>query len=94
MIVDATDWKIIPLENIIAKLHRFKTKIHATANSYQEVRTLFGILEKGVDGVLLSTYNPEEIIKAKAYLNSAVFLLKLAKIEKIKDVGLGEKSMC
>jgi 3-dehydroquinate synthase II len=91
VIVDATDWKIIPLENIIAKLHRFKTKIYAIANSYQEVRTLFGILEKGVDGVLLSTYNPEEIIKAKAYLNSTVFLLKLAKIEEIKDVGLGER---
>ena len=91
VIVDATDWKIIPLENIIAKLHRFKTKVYATANSYQEVRTLFGVLEKGVDGVILSTYNPADISKAKAYLNSAVFRLKLAKIEDIKDVGLGER---
>src|SRR5215210_2247505 len=31
VIVDASDWKIIPLENIIAKLHRSKTKVYATA---------------------------------------------------------------
>jgi 3-dehydroquinate synthase II len=91
VIVDAPDWKIIPLENIIAKLDRSKTKIYASANSYQEVRTLFGVLEKGVDGVILSTYNPAEIGEAKAYLNSDVFKLKLAKIEEIKDVGLGER---
>ena len=33
VIVEVKDWKIIPLENIIAKLHKIHTKIFAIANS-------------------------------------------------------------
>ena len=29
VMVEAEDWKIIPLENIIAKLHQSKTKVYA-----------------------------------------------------------------
>ena len=49
IVVETSDWKIIPLENIIAKLHGFRTKVYATANNANEARTLFGVLELGVD---------------------------------------------
>lgn len=91
VIVDASNWKIIPLENIIAKLHNSKTKVFATATSSQEVGTLFGVLELGVDGVILSTDSEDEVDKAREQLSSMRFLIKPAKVLEVKDVGTGER---
>jgi 3-dehydroquinate synthase II len=91
VIVDASDWKIIPLENIIAKLHKSKTKVFTTAKSSREVATMFAVLELGVDGVILSTDSEEEVDKARQQLSTARFPIKPAKIVEIKDVGTGER---
>lgn len=91
VIVDASDWKIIPLENIIAKLHRSKTKVFTTAKSSREVATMFAVLELGVDGVILSTDSEDEVDKARQQLSSTRFPIKPAKIVEIKDVGTGER---
>lgn len=91
VIVDASDWKIIPLENIIAKLHKSKTKVFTTAKSSKEVSTMFAVLELGVDGVILSTDSAEEVEKAREQLYSTKFPIKPAKILEVKDVGTGER---
>lgn len=91
VIVDASDWKIIPLENIIAKLHWTKTRVFTTAKSSREVATMFAVLELGVDGVILSTDSEDEVDKARQHLSSAKFPIKPAKIVEIKDVGTGER---
>jgi 3-dehydroquinate synthase II len=91
VIVDAPNWKIIPLENIIAKLHKSKTKVFATAKSSQEVATLFAVLELGVDGVILSTDSEEEVDRVRRELTTPRFLITRAKIKEVKDVGTGER---
>jgi 3-dehydroquinate synthase II len=91
VIVDAPNWKIIPLENIIAKLHKSKTKVFATAKSSKEVATLFAVLELGVDGVILSTDSEEEVDRVRRELTTARFLITRAKIKEVKDVGTGER---
>jgi 3-dehydroquinate synthase II len=91
VIVEVKDWKIIPLENIIAKLHKIHTKIFAIANSPAEVRKMFSILEVGVDGVIFSSASINEIREALVYLGTRNFDLKPAKIIDIKEVGDGER---
>lgn len=91
VIVDAPNWKIIPLENIIAKLHRSKTKVFATAKNSQEVATLFAVLQLGVDGVILSTDSEEEVDRAQQQLTTARFFITRARIIEVKDVGNGER---
>lgn len=91
VIVDVTDWKIIPLENIIAKLHKLHTKIFATAKNPEEVRKMFSILEIGVDGVIFSTDSINEVREVLVYLGTKSFDLKSAKILEIKEVGSGER---
>jgi 3-dehydroquinate synthase II len=91
VIVEASDWKIIPLENIIAKLQKSKTKVFATAKSSQEVATLFAVLELGVDGVILSTDSVEEVDRARQQLTTARFLITRARIIEVRDVGTGER---
>jgi len=91
VIVEAQDWKIIPLENIIAKLHKSRTKVYTTAKNANEVRTMFGVLELGVDGVILATNNVDQVNESKQYLENTVFPIETAKIIDIKDVGIGER---
>jgi 3-dehydroquinate synthase II len=91
VIVEVKDWKIIPLENIIAKLHKIHTKIFAIAHSPKEVRKLFSILEIGVDGVIFHTSSINEVREAQVYLGTKRFELKQAKIIEIKQVGDGER---
>ncbi|MDQ4101166.1 MAG: 3-dehydroquinate synthase II [Thermoproteota archaeon] len=91
VIVDAPNWKIIPLENIIAKLHKSETKILATAENSHDVATLFSVLELGVDGVILSTDSEEEVERVNQQLNAAKFPISNARIIEVKDVGIGER---
>lgn len=89
--IEVEDWKIIPLENIIAKLHKIHTKIFVIANTPDEVRKMFSILEIGVDGVLFSTDSVDEVKETLVYLGTKSFDLKPAKILEIKEVGNGER---
>ena len=91
VIIEVKDWKIIPLENIIAKLHRVNTKIFAIAKTPEEVRKMFSILEVGVDGVIFNTSSINEVREALLYLGTRSFDLKPAKIVEIKEVGEGER---
>jgi len=91
VVIEVKDWKIIPLENIIAKLHKVHTKIFALARSPKEARKMFSILEVGVDGVIFSTSSINEVREALVYLGTRSFELKNAKIIDIKEVGDGER---
>ena len=91
VIAEVKDWKIIPLENIIAKLHGLNTRILAIARNPQEVRKLFSILEIGVDGVIFRTASIDEVREARGYLDSKFFPLRAAEILEIKEVGDGER---
>jgi 3-dehydroquinate synthase II len=91
VVVDASDWKIIPLENIIAKLHKSKTKVYTTAKNSNEVATMFSVLELGVDGVILTTDRIEEVDTALQQLSTRKFPIGVAKILEVKDVGTGER---
>jgi 3-dehydroquinate synthase II len=91
IIVDAADWKIIPLENIIANLQNTNTSIYTTAKNSEEVKTMFTVLELGVDGVILSTTNVKEIEESKNYLKNKKYNIQSCQIVDVKDVGIGER---
>lgn len=91
VIIETTNWKIIPLENIIARLHKSQIKIYTTASSIDEVRTMFAVLELGVDGVIFTTGDEKQISELGSLLENTSLLLKATRIVEIKDVGAGER---
>jgi len=91
VIIEVKDWKIIPLENIIAKLHKMHTKIFSIARNAKEARKMFSILDVGVDGVIFNTDSMNEVRQALVYLGSKSFELSSAKIMEIQEVGDGER---
>jgi 3-dehydroquinate synthase II len=91
VIIDLDDWRIIPLENVIASLQNTGTEIFAVAKSIEEVETLFSVLELGVDGVLMSTNSEEEVVRATNIVKKSSFQIKIAEIKEVQEVGMGER---
>lgn len=91
VIVEAIDWKIIPLENLIAKLQKTRTKIYTTTKNSDEIRTMFSVLEHGVNGVILETADVNQIENSHKLLDNPNFKLEYARILELKDVGMGER---
>lgn len=91
VIIDVEDWKIIPLENIIATLQGTDTEIFALAKSIEEVETLFTVLELGVDGIIIESDDEDEVSKIQHIIRKFAFNITTAKILEIKDIGIGER---
>ena len=85
------DWRIIPLENVIAKLHSLNTRIFASARTPAEVRKMFSILEVGVDGVIFTASSAGAVRKATTYLGSRRLALEAARVTDVREVGDGER---
>ena len=85
------DWKIIPIENLISRLQHTKTKLYVFSKP-EEIETMTGILERGVDGVVLESVTPQQIqgIASNLGLNPKIEL-KEAIITDVKEKGLGDR---
>lgn len=83
------DWAIIPLENILAQRDRVIAEVRNT----EEARTMIGILEKGVDGVVVVSRDPDEIRKIVQLVHglSPKIELKSAIVKKIEPSGMGDR---
>jgi len=93
IIVGTGDWRIIPLENMIAEAQGTSSKIYATLNSAEELQTLFGILEKGVDGVIVDGSNLQILDAAKSLVDRVYNApLVSAKVIEIKPAGMGDRA--
>jgi 3-dehydroquinate synthase II len=94
LIVTGTDWKVIPLENLIAELQRYDVKIIFGVKSAEEARLAFQTLETGADGVLLDSGNPQEIkdtIQIARELESESTELESAVITQVEPLGMGDR---
>ncbi len=92
ILVKTTDWKIIPVENLVAISQKGKAKIVTYITSAEEADLMFKILEKGVDGVVYPTDNFSEIKKlSKKIISEKKIELVAARVVNIKPIGLGER---
>ncbi len=65
IIVKAPDWKIIPFENLIAKMHENDTELIASVENIDEAELMLKTLEVGTDGVLITPKDINDIIELK-----------------------------
>ena len=89
VILQTTDWTIIPLENLIAKGAEVITRVR----TLEEAQIAFGILEKGVNHILFHTTNAAELKKALGVLRSMEekTALQVAEIISVEPVGMGDR---
>ena len=94
LIVIGTDWKVIPLENLIADLQSLDVEIIAGITDAAETKLALETLEHGSDGVLVDTDDASEIKRiADAREKSEMKPVELtaATITKVKPVSMGDR---
>ncbi|MBU3949129.1 MAG: 3-dehydroquinate synthase II [Proteobacteria bacterium] len=89
VILECTDWTVIPLENLIAK----GANVIAQVRNYQEACTVSGILEKGVKHILFNSVDMAELKKTLSLINSETDKVSLqhAEIIEVLPVGMGDR---
>ncbi|MHA1889466.1 MAG: 3-dehydroquinate synthase II [Promethearchaeota archaeon] len=99
VIIKASDWKVIPVENLIADLSKMHTLLIAEIKNLREAELFLETLEKGVDGILvkIEVKTKEDIDvdfdKWKKLLKES-FNLKMETLEivEIEEIGSGERA--
>jgi len=89
VILQCSDWTIIPLENLIAK----GADVIAQVKTLDEAQTAFGILEKGVGHVLFHSDDVVELKKVLSWFRSEgdKIFLQTAEIVEVRPVGMGDR---
>jgi len=89
VVVKGGDWTIIPLENLLSRTGNLFVEI----SDLKEGQTALSILEKGVEGVVLNTPDPNAVRKIIQALKgeSEKFELFPARVKRIEPLGLGDR---
>lgn len=94
VIVIGREWKIIPLENIIAGLQRTGTKVIAGVQTSDEARTALETLESGANGVLIDTADVSDlkrVVELRDVGTRGTLPLSAARITKVKELEMGDR---
>jgi len=89
VIVRTFDWTVIPLENLVAQTEGLIVEV----KDEKEAQTVLGVLEKGVDGILITTTDLNKIKKiiGLARRKSEQVSLIPAKISRVELVSMGDR---
>ncbi len=92
LVISTVNWRVIPLENLIARV-KGKSKLIAEVTNAEEAKVALETLELGTDGVLLKTSDPEELLKTVAIVKPEALKLEMAtaKIVSTKPISNGAR---
>ncbi|MCK4487531.1 MAG: 3-dehydroquinate synthase II [Desulfobacterales bacterium] len=90
LLIKTSDWKVIPLENLVAKRGK---GLLAWVRNAGEAKIALEIMERGVDGVVLDTSDLSEIKRTAAVAREQGERLNLvhATIKSVKPLGMGDR---
>jgi 3-dehydroquinate synthase II len=91
LVLRMLDWTIIPIENLLARRSK---NIMVQVENNEQAKLMVEILEKGVDGVLLSTTNVNEIKKTAEIIHGISEKVELvtATVTTTKQLGMGDRA--
>ncbi len=89
VVVKGGNWTIIPLENLLSKTNNLFVEI----DSVREGKTALTILEKGVDGVVVNSDDPDAVRTMVETLKKEKEKVELvaATVKRVGSLGLGDR---
>ncbi len=92
-LLEFSDWKVIPLENIVAM--KKNGKVIAAVRDFDEAELALSTLEKGADGIAVRGDGANRAILKKFYeiakKSEKRVELQKAKIKEVRHLGIGER---
>ena len=92
LLINCPNWKIIPLENLIAEA-KGRSKLLARTTSFDESRIALSTLELGADGIALASHDMSEILRTRDLIlgDSEDISLSTAIVTSVKPIGTGAR---
>ncbi len=92
LLINCPNWKIIPLENLIATA-KGRSKLLARTTCFDESRIALSTLELGADGIALASHDTDEILKTRDLIlgESEDISLATARVTSVKPIGTGAR---
>ena len=92
LLVNCPDWKIIPIENLIA-ITRRQSKLVVKTSNFEESKTLLSTLELGADGICLKSNDRDTIQKTRDFIQEQPeeIPLSIGKVTRVKSLGSGAR---
>jgi len=92
IIINCLNWRVIPLENLIART-RGKSKLIAEVSNVEDAKLVLETLELGTDGVLLQASDANEFMKAVDLVKKQASKIDLfpAKVTSVKQISTGAR---
>jgi len=89
VVVETTDWKIVPIENLLAR----DARVFVEVADMDEVRTASNILEKGVHGFVITNPEPNQVREMILELKAVRSRIELAPFEvrNVRPLGMGDR---
>ncbi len=93
VLVESHDWKVIPLENLIAEFQGSSTKVIASCSTLEEAKLFAATLESGVDGLAITIKEPSQLGQFSSLGRSGVSNVELteATVKMIRPVNVGDR---
>ncbi len=92
VILDSSDWTIIPLENLIARFRNSGTRVFACAEDTEQAKLYMQTLEKGVDGIIISSMDPNTIRGFSNIVSgSSDVQLSTVEVVDIRNIEMGDR---
>jgi len=92
VIIKCTNWKTIPLENIIAKTRK-TSKVIVEVSNPEEAKLAIETLQLGADGVIYRPSRTEDIARVARVLKEEAVKIELAEGEvvRLQPIGMGAR---
>ena len=89
VVVRTTDWNVIPLENLVARTRN----IFVEVDSLEGARMALTVLEKGVDGLVITATDPVRVKEMLNLVKSQRQKLELCplEIQRVRPLGMGDR---
>lgn len=89
VVVRTTDWNVIPLENLVARTQN----IFVEADNPDDAKMALTVLEKGVDGLVITATDPVTVKEMLNLVKSERQELELCPLEirSVRSMGMGDR---
>jgi len=93
VVIEASDWRIIPLENLIVHFSKEKAELFVRAETVEDAKLFLETMERGADGIIFVPSSAEEIGKIAKLITQQLPKQQLveATIKTVKQLGLGDR---
>jgi 3-dehydroquinate synthase II len=93
VVIETSDWRVIPIENLIVQFAKTASKLFVRAESVEDAKLFLETMEKGADGIVFSPSTPDDVARIAKVIEEGGRNLQLIEgfVTKVMRLGLGDR---